>query len=315
MSVTSSLNLAAGSDISLPLRAQRCQAFELWFRSVATRLGARGPVASDPEVVSCWHDDQVVRLRWIDRRHSSRRLRPQDQRVCVIRDKKAALNVLVRPNGYMPLHTLVTGSGGQEIDSDRLRLTLEFLRALGPRYSGIFNRAGLTRDSFHAQVFYGILPIRTAMESPHAQSRWVRLSPNLHAAVVEDWPTSAIAVRGRNSAVVADVIASLTGRLRRTRLTYDLSFYYASEKFWGIVFARRWSSDDAWPTYSRQRKQLGKFGALELSGIIVSVTNKRAFRSFLVDSGELGRRYQKAVLDMAVVGAPSRLIRMLTQRR
>ena len=308
---------AAGSSVVLPLRgAPRRRAFEPQFRALACSLGACGPRASAREVISRFNNNKTVRLVWIGTPRSRPiGSRPPNRCVCVIKNNETILDVFIRSRAYMPLHTLLAAAGRQEIDRARLKLALQFMRAVGPEYSGIFNRAGLTRDRFHAQVFIAITPLRIAIQSRRSQNRWKRIGAGVEASVLEDWPMSAIAFRGRTPGAVADKVAVAATALRRMRLTYDLTFHYADGKLWVVVFARRASSDDEWGTYSPERKQLGKFGALELSGVIVSVRSKPVFRAFAENPTELGRRYRRALLDMSVADVLDRLMGMVAARR
>jgi hypothetical protein len=294
---------SAKAVVTLPIKDRRLRNdFEEQFRVTAIKLGAWLP--SDPRlgIEAPFDGGKMLRLIFLGSRSPATNLNdalPHAPHLFIIKKNETILNVEVRTKAYMPLHTLVTGVGSQDIDQQRLELTLELLRALGPTYSGLFNRAGLTRDSFHAQIFQEVTPLQQAIQSARAVSQWKQVSKYVNGAVLRDWPASAVMFRGASPGAVAHRAVLATQQLKNAGLTYDLCFHFAQGEFWVVVFTRRSSSDEEWYTYSAMRKELGKFGALELSGIIVSVMDEQVFRAFIANPCELVRRYEEALADMA----------------
>lgn len=275
--------------------------FEERVRVAAVKRSAWPPSDPKREAAAPLGGGRTLRMFFLGRRgqpSGSHEALPQAPRLFTIRKNETTLDVRMRGQGYMPLHALVIGDGSQNINHLRLELTLELLRGLGPNYTGLFNRAGLTRDSFHAQVFQGVTPLRHAIQSPCAASHWEPVAKHVDGAILRDWPASAVLLRGPQAEAVAQRAVLATQRLSAAGLTYDLCFHFAEGEFWVVVFARKGSSDDEWPNYSPLRKELGKFGALEFCGIIVCVREEQVFRSLAQDPRDLSIRYENALAEM-----------------
>jgi len=288
--------------VTLPIKAIDLRdEFEERVRVAAVKRGAWPPSAPKLEAMAPLGDGRTLRMFFLEGRgqpSGSHEALPLAPCLFTIKKNETTLEVRMRAQGYMPLHALVTGSGSQNINHSRLELTLELLQGLGSNYTGLFNRAGLTRDSFHAQIFQGVTPLRHAVQSPSAASSWGPVAKHVKGAILRDWPASAVLFRGPQAEAVAQRAVIATERLRAAGLTYDLCFHFAEGEFWVVVFARKGSSDDEWPNYSPPRKELGKFGALEFCGIIVCVREEKVFRSLAQDPRELARRYEDALAKM-----------------
>lgn len=297
---------------SLPTHHQALRAnFERRFQELGVALGVWPPPIPVLVAAANLGKGKVVRMILPDKRTldgTGKRRSASSPLLCIIQKGDVRLDVLLRATGYMPLHVLVTCDRSQNIDAERLELTLELLRGLGSRFTGLFNRAGLTCDSFHAQIFKEHTPLRRAIQSQHARNHWITIAHDIEGAILVDWPASAVVFRGAKAALVAQYAVCATTRILSEKLTYDLTFHFSDGNYFVVVFTRNSSSDDEWPSYSRRRKELGKFGALEQSGIVVCVRREQTFRRLAADPGQLAKRYEDALVGLGARDVLSSLL-------
>ncbi len=94
---------------------------------------------------------------------------------------------------------------------------------------------------------------------------------------------------------VASAVASEARTCHDGGGTFDLSYRWERDELRVLMHFRASSSEEEFASYTAERKELGRFGALELGGWVVCVRDPAVFRKLTADPAELGARYRRAL--------------------
>lgn len=210
------------------------------------------------------------------------------------------LRVVVRRVPYAPLQGLLVPLHHlpQEGDAALFRLAFAFLRGLGHGYTGTFNVGGRTHDRFHVQFFKGSAPLWDHLASGSVRYAPVRrgfVARGAWRADVPGWPCPCELFGSADPRALASMVAERTCELAARHSTYDLCFRWERDELRVLLFPRAAGADEELPLYPTDRLELGRFGALELAGWVLSIRDRDVYQRLVARPEDLARRYHDAL--------------------
>lgn len=211
-----------------------------------------------------------------------------------------------RPN--TPLHlTLGDPQQSQQKLSHpgQLRAAFFLLFGMGDGYSGLYNATSPGRSElFHFQFFGVRLPLwseleagRVSVRNRHSEAGEVSIG-HLHG-----WPFEAPVFEAEDpGALASSVWTYLQEPSHRGDTVVDILFNHGSAGVLRAIAARR-SVDRACPQtfYPPRPTAYGAFGGLELSGLVVNISEEEVFRFFERDRDFAARCLEEALREVTRV--------------
>ncbi len=208
-----------------------------------------------------------------------------------------------RPNTELHLSLGDPQVTGQELrHENQLRAAFLFLLGMGAGYSGLFNASAAgVAELFHFQFFGVPLPLWTELERGRVSvtDKYSQLGQASEGQLA-GWPIQAPVFESENPDELATSVWAYDQKVRsESEYITDLLFNHGQDGILRVVAVKR-QKDRSHPQsfYRPDTSAYGDFGGLELSGLIVNITDAVAFQAFANNRSLAATRIETALRDV-----------------